>query len=230
MDRVGNDVVDLRDSRCRGKSSDARFLERVFTSEEAGVIHDAPDADRALWSAWAAKEAAFKVVTKLLGSPPPFQHSAFRFRPRKSGPGGEGTVTYRSTEIPVLIQHRPDRIHALAWHPRTPDPGRLHEEVKILPGPVPTGGAQWKGSLRGRFTEREWASVHRPASALVRLNARAHLSRLLDMEEGAIEIVCDAGLPGRMPPRVLLCGDPWQGDVSFSHHGRFLAWAFLRPE
>ncbi|MDX1568780.1 MAG: 4'-phosphopantetheinyl transferase superfamily protein, partial [Longimicrobiales bacterium] len=103
MSRVGNDVVDLRHPRCQGKSRDRRFVERVFTFEEALVIYESEDPDRAVWRAWAAKEAAFKVVSKLMGDPPPFQHSAFQFSP-------EGRVTYRGTEIPVRIEERPDRI------------------------------------------------------------------------------------------------------------------------
>ncbi|MFW6200557.1 MAG: 4'-phosphopantetheinyl transferase family protein, partial [Gemmatimonadota bacterium] len=78
MTHIGNDVVDLRDPRCRGKEADERFLRRVFTDDERRAIVEATDPAPALWIRWAAKEAGFKVVTKLLGSPPPFEHRAFR--------------------------------------------------------------------------------------------------------------------------------------------------------
>ena len=64
---VGNDVVDLDQPRCAGKAEDTRFVDRVFTAFERERIVEAPDPDRALWRRWAAKESAYKVVTKLLG-------------------------------------------------------------------------------------------------------------------------------------------------------------------
>jgi len=231
---LGNDVVDLRHPRCVGKSRDRRFLERVFTFEEAVDISDARDPDRALWWAWAAKESAFKVMSKLLGDPPPFRHSAFQFRrdsPADSTPDvARGSITYRGTRIPVLVEDRADRVHVLAWHPPSTHPPTIHSEVKFLPELEHTPDPEWEQGMRPRFTEREWGSVHRPDSALVRLNARSHLARVLDIDEGAIEIVCEEGPPGQMPPRVLLEGEEWPGDLSLSHHGRFLAWAFREPD
>ncbi|MFW6206519.1 MAG: 4'-phosphopantetheinyl transferase superfamily protein, partial [Gemmatimonadota bacterium] len=206
-----------------GKSRDRRFVERVFTFEEAVVIYDAAEPDRAVWTAWAAKEAAFKVVSKLMGDPPPFRHSAFHYSPKRR-------VTYQGTEIPVRIEERPDRVHVLAWHPRSNDPPPIHSEVKFLPELEHEHDSEWEKGLQSRFSEREWRSVHRPDSALVRLNARSHLARVLGVDETAVEIVCNEGPPGQMPPRVLLEGGEWPGDLSLSHHGRFLAWAFRVPE
>lgn len=222
---LGNDVVDLQHPRCAGKTRDRRFMERVFTFEEAHAIYDADDPERAIWIVWASKEAAFKVVSKLLGDPPLFRHSEFRFRRHPSVAPVQGTVTFQGTEIPVRIEERPDRVHALAWHP-DPVAVEIHAEVKFLPGLEHPPGPQWEKSLRPRFTDLEWRSIHRPDSALVRLNARAHLSRVLGVEETSIEIVSDEGPPGQMPPEVLVGGDEWSGDLSLSHHGRFLAWAF----
>lgn len=254
MTRVGNDVVDLRHPRCRGKSRDRRFLERVFSFEEALVICQAGDPDRALWRAWASKEAAFKVVSKLMGDPPPFEHAAFRFREDSSGsPAGSprepstpmsagstpasppptwspGSITYRGTEIPVRLEERADRVHVLAWHTGSDQAPTIHSEVKFLPELEHEHGPQWEKGLEPRFSKREWRSVHRPDSALVRLNARSHLARVLGVEEGIVEIVSDEGPPGRMPPRVLLDGEEWSGDLSLSHHGRFLAWAFTQGD
>ncbi len=75
---LGNDVVDRADTRYRDKARDDRFLRRVFAEEEEGAIRDARDPDLALWLRWTAKEAAFKSVTKFLGSPPVFHHRDFR--------------------------------------------------------------------------------------------------------------------------------------------------------
>ena len=75
---LGNDVVDLTDPRCPGKASDRRFLRRVFTEPEAAAIRESPTPDLTLWQYWAAKEAAFKAVSRLLPSPPPFEHARFQ--------------------------------------------------------------------------------------------------------------------------------------------------------
>lgn len=230
---VGNDVVDLRDPRCSGKSADQRFVERVFTDREAAGIQDAADPDRRLWLFWTAKEATFKVISKLLGSPPPFEHAAFRVRLTDEGSDDRpprGLVRYRGTEVPFLVEGAPDRIHTLAWHGHEgPGPDRISRGVRTFRRQGETESADWRSALRERFSDREWASIHTPASALVRVRARRALARFLDVEEGEVEIVSDEGPPGRTPPRVLLRGQRCRVDVSLSHHGRFLAWALAVP-
>lgn len=64
MPPVGNDIVDLKDPGNIGKSRNGRFLERVFNAEERGMIAAAARPDALLWSLWAAKEAAYKCVSR----------------------------------------------------------------------------------------------------------------------------------------------------------------------
>jgi phosphopantetheine--protein transferase-like protein len=227
--RVGNDVVDLRDRRCPGKAEDERFIKRVFTEAEAESIRSARDPDARLWLFWAAKEAGYKVISKLTGTPPVFRHDAFRVRLTHVGDpesDARGTVHYRGTEVPFLAERAPDRVHAVAWHvsDRGP-PGPLRRKVRPFRRPTERESPDWRRSLRDRFTDREWASIHSPASALVRLAARRAACQVLGVEESALEIVCDDGPPGRMPPRIMVRGEPGEHDLSISHHGRFLAWA-----
>jgi hypothetical protein len=61
---VGNDVVDLKDPENQGKSRDERFLLRAFAAEERVQIRGSEDPDALLWSFWAAKEAAYKAVSR----------------------------------------------------------------------------------------------------------------------------------------------------------------------
>jgi len=84
---VGIDVVDLRDPRAAGKAGDERFVARVLSTQEAAWVRAAAAeggrttpaaADLRLWCLWAAKEAAFKTASRMLGGPPPFHHAAFR--------------------------------------------------------------------------------------------------------------------------------------------------------
>jgi hypothetical protein len=95
-------------------------------------------------------------------------------------------------------------------------------------------------SLRDRFTDDEWGSVHSVASAHVRLRVRRRLQELLvraspgDLTRSNpapdVEILTSAHRPGRTPPRVRIDGvDRPDIDLSLSHHGRFVAWAILLP-
>ena len=65
--RVGNDVVDLTHVRTRDKSSDERFLARVFTDSERAGIRRARDPDLDVWCRWDAKEAAGRSCSRMWG-------------------------------------------------------------------------------------------------------------------------------------------------------------------
>ncbi|GMV06006.1 MAG: hypothetical protein AMXMBFR53_22830 [Gemmatimonadota bacterium] len=216
---VGNDVVDLTDPRTRDKHRDERFVARVLSEEERGILAAAPDPATELWRLWAAKEAAYKVVSKLLGEPPVFVHAAF---PVTWAAGAArrraGLVEHGEVRIPVEVGWDEARVHAVAVSPG----------VEVAPeAEVAEAGDASLEELLGRLTSREADAVHSPASASVRLAARRDLARRLDVEEARLEIVCAPGVTGRRPPRVLLDGHPATADVSLSHHGRWIAWAIL---
>jgi len=61
---VGNDVIDLTDPENIGKSRDRRFCRRVFNNDELALISASSQPDTILWAIWAAKEAAYKVVSR----------------------------------------------------------------------------------------------------------------------------------------------------------------------
>lgn len=139
---VGNDVVDLAAPRTHGRAADVRFVERVCDPREIDVIGAAVDPDLELWCHWAAKEAGYKMVSKLLGAPPPFAHRRFRVEWRRTGapPGGDGGAAIRvgrvlyeagagggaaatgsgTLEAPVRVHLLPDRaLHAMGLLPAT---------------------------------------------------------------------------------------------------------------
>lgn len=231
---VGNDVVDLADPRCVAKHEDVRFLRRVFAGEEREAIATAPEPAHALWLRWAAKESAYKVVSKARGAPFPFTHGAFVV---ESELGRDGVVRHEGVAIPFRVARSDGPLHVVALDPALARwPGdREGEGEPILvtgvesspatrPGPPAPG---WQAFLDEHFSERERRSVWGTPSARVRLAARSHLGRLLGVEERRLEIVCRAGGPGRSPPAVLLDGEPAPADVSLSHHGRWVGWALL---
>jgi phosphopantetheine--protein transferase-like protein len=68
--------VDLAEPGVAGKERDRRFVDRVFTPAERVRILEAAAPTIALWKTWTAKEAAFKVASKLR-SRLVFRHQAF---------------------------------------------------------------------------------------------------------------------------------------------------------
>jgi phosphopantetheinyl transferase (holo-ACP synthase) len=238
---VGNDIVDLGDPRCSGKARDLRFLKRVCHAEEMSRILSARDADLSLWIHWAAKEAAFKVVSKALGAPPVFTHRLFRVcstpDPVSSAPIGSfssGTVEYEGHRVAYYAAVSAQRVHVIAHS--SDGPGLLSHASTLQTGEAGVGHGSDSMEARvqpfdlvldERFTSRERASIHSHASAYVRLLARTALANTLGVEENRLEVVCGAQPTGRVPPTVYLDGRPAPVDLTLSHHGRLVGWAFV---
>jgi phosphopantetheinyl transferase (holo-ACP synthase) len=243
---VGNDVVDLEQPRSRGKARHERFVARVFADDEQRAIRTSEDPDVELWSRWTAKEAAYKVISKLLPRPPVFAHRAFRTSwhrhdepPNDVARTGDGTrrtirrgvVRYESLEVEVSVTRSAGTLHALA----ASDPRGLREGPAAARSEVEAlglEGAPWSMSLadlRAGLSELELEAVHSRQSAAVRLGARAALADHLSLPEARIQIVCDPGQLGLRPPRVLIDGQRSAADVSLSHDGDWIAWATWVP-
>ena len=235
---VGNDVVDLADGRTVGKASDVRFLKRIFNEEERAAIAVAASPDLELWLRWAAKETAYKAVSKLLGTPPTFAHRTFvvSLAPEDEGAGARrsrsGSVQYDSTIVHVEANWDPQTVHTVGWTGEAPlgvGGAGLNPRLERLD----EAGAVWsfgRAQLEDRLTTRELEAVHSRASAAVRIAAREAIAENLAIDEARLQIVCSPGKPGRRPPFVLLDEEPSAVDVSLSHDGDWIAWAFaLRP-
>jgi hypothetical protein len=239
---LGNDIVDLSDPRHTGKARDDRFLQRVFSHKEREDIHAAESQDRALWNRWAGKEAAFKTISKSLGVPPTFIHPDFQvtiFGPAgPRGPAAEagavpdspvtrfGQVRYGDFRLPLRIESVGTALHAVTW---IPDPG--HDMPPFIWGSQKAPGpkAGWKEELEPRFSQQEWGCVSHRHSALARLAARRAIASSMSVEEDVLEIRCGPGKPGRRIPQVFLRGEEVSVDLTLSHHGQLLAWAYLVP-
>ena len=247
--RLGNDVVDLTSPRCLGKASHTRFLERVFSPGEREILGSLPSADQnpALWLFWAGKEAIFKSATKALGAPPVFRHPRFQVRfdsyeirrlapaPPKSAPASTISGWGRYEDLAFTIRGRIEagHLHALAWiqKPQGRSPEVVWEAVRREGAPR-EGRVDAPEKLRRRFTPQEWACISHEASARTRLAARKALADALGVEEGRLEIRCASGKAGRRIPQAYLDGAPIPVDLTLSHDGPAMAWAFqpYRPQ
>jgi phosphopantetheine--protein transferase-like protein len=235
---VGNDVVDLANPRTEGRGSDDRFIARVFDETEQEAIRAEGGSDVELWSRWAAKEAAFKAISKVIGVPPAFLHRTFRVE-WSNGRGGEtaqddpeevlvrqGLVRHGDYAAEVTVGLRPGAVHAVAACTPQGRPAAVKVRGHVARLVDPKG--RWSGSLEdllGRFSEREADAVRSVESAAVRLGAREDVARLLGVAEERVQIVCDPGQASRRPPRIIVDGSPAFADISLSHDGGWIAWA-----
>jgi len=216
-----------------------RFLDRVFHPREASHILGATDPDRALWIMWTAKEAAYKVFSKILSEKPVFGHARFVVRltahPNRPGSGFSisGSVSFEDHTVPFRCAADEQRIHTIAWSGANPDGDP--PDFEIATGEAHVAGRVSDGIdahrpfdllLTERFTARERSSIHSAPSAYVRLFARAALAEALDVDEKRLEVVCGDQPTGRTPPRLYLDGRESPLDVSLSHHGARVGWAY----
>jgi phosphopantetheinyl transferase (holo-ACP synthase) len=104
---VGNDVVDLRDPKARSAAKSDRLVERVLCRRERSRLAHAPDPTAMLWTAFGAKEAAYKIVAKLLPG------TIFAYKKFEVGPGLD-EVCYEDLRLHLWIDANEDRVHAVA--------------------------------------------------------------------------------------------------------------------
>lgn len=64
---IGNDVVDINQSRLESNRHRKGFLEKLFSVQEQEIIHKAPDAEQMTWRLWSMKEAAYKIYNRQTG-------------------------------------------------------------------------------------------------------------------------------------------------------------------
>lgn len=205
---VGNDVVDLRDPENQPEAIHPRFDDRVFTWGERARILAAGSPHRMRWLLWAAKESAYKVARKL--------DSRVYFSPRAFSvriPGGEteapdpflAEVSHPFGQFQVCLQGTDEWVHAVA----------------SVSG-IGVAKANWELRSMGRGAARRIPGLE--ASARVRQLARSALASALSAVPSDLVIAAAA----KRVPRVTWRGRRLPVDLSFSHHGRFVACAWGR--
>ncbi|MDP3937296.1 MAG: 4'-phosphopantetheinyl transferase superfamily protein [Deltaproteobacteria bacterium] len=197
---VGNDVVDLFDAETDLDALHQRFAERVFAGDERRTILSSADPRLALWTYWAAKESAYKVVRKI-DRDAIFAPSAFavEIEGRDGARRLRGSVRYGRRRIGLKVQQSGAWIHALAT---LGSPGS-HADFVL-----------------SAVTRRP---PRRDPSAAARAGAVRALSRELGLPLEGLRIA------RTRPPAVLLRGRDIGLDLSLSHHGRWTAYAAALP-
>ncbi len=106
---MGDDVIDLSDPSIAMSHTRARVVERVCCDLERAALGAATDPKRLLWSFFAAKEAAYKVVASSVTPPPAFAYRQFVVSPDLR------SVTYEDRVFALQIEGDDRYLHAVAW-------------------------------------------------------------------------------------------------------------------
>jgi 4'-phosphopantetheinyl transferase superfamily len=224
---VGNDIIDLTAPRLGDRAHDQRLWDRVLDPSERSRVEHSADSSTAFLRHWAAKEAAFKALSKAAGRPPVFAHRSFVADLDEES--DSGALRYGTGVCTIRLECSSDVIHALAWTgaARERASGWTHAGFSDALDPRTPGSWVLDTELAELLHPDERPSVRHAASAWARILAREALSGALGCPKDSIAILGDPEAPGRAPPRVRIEGYDPAPDLSLSHHGRLVAWAFL---
>ena len=203
MPTVGNDVVDLKEPANAGKSSESRFLKKILTNAETDLIRNAENPDAALWSHWACKETAYKIVKKS------FPGTAFlprqwqvTFNKRESTHSDGEVAISGHDSVFIRLFTNPQYIHCIgADVPIALE--KLIWSVEDLP-------------------EKE----ENNPSLYLRYCLGQRLARYYSLNSHQIKIKRTRKNGELQPPRVYIGGNKTDIDISLSHDGRFIAYAY----
>ena len=203
MPTVGNDVVDLKEPANAEKSREPRFLKKILTDAEIEFVLNEENPDAALWSCWAGKETAYKVIKK--------SFSDAAFLPR------QWTVTFNDPQVKytngeVII----------------PGKGSVYIRLFFNSDYVHCVGADSLTALDKliwsveALTEKE---KNNP-SLYLRNCLGQKLTEHFSLSFRRIEIKRKRENGELLPPRVYVDGEKTNIDISLSHDGRFVAYAY----
>lgn len=217
MPHIGNDIVDLTSQPNGQKSTDSRFLRKILTDTEIEQVRSSGDPDAALWSFWACKEAAYKVIQK--------QTSGAAFVPRRwsvcfqasvNSPVGLQTLKedYRDGAVfvpgfdAVYVRLFPffSYLHCIAVDAFCVM-DNIIAHVDRMPDQETSGGAD--------------------PSLFARVRLVRSLAAALQLPEEDMRIIRETKDGGLMPPRLYIAGVPSGIEISISHDGDYIAYAYI---
>jgi phosphopantetheinyl transferase (holo-ACP synthase) len=195
--------VDLREPANAEKSRESRFLKKILTNAEIEFVQNAKNPDLALWSHWACKETAYKVVKKSLSDaaflPRQWQVT---FNKRESiHSDGEVTIPGHDS-VYIRLFSNSNYVHCVGADVLT-SLDKLIWSVEALPEEERINPSLYLRNCLGQSLAKHFS--------LNSHNIKIKRTR----ENGEIQ-----------PPHVYLNGSKTDIDISLSHDGRFVAYAF----
>ncbi|MCH6559653.1 4-phosphopantetheinyl transferase family protein [candidate division KSB1 bacterium] len=225
---LGNDIVDLNEAGITGKFYSARFVERVFSREEKSAISLSENPDLTLWMFWAAKETAYKIISKITG-PPVFSYKKFKttFRKKISKSKSKFEVVYDARQFQIELTTNINYIHAVGAHANTSElPNYLLSEKVHQVTQSELRDWQNRNSWPEHFTKEELVSIHHAESALVRFHCKKLVAKELKIAPSRLQIIRPSKARRPQPPFLLLDNKQTEIDISLSHHGLWLGFCF----
>jgi hypothetical protein len=199
---VGNDVVDLKEPANAGKSRDSRFLKKILTDAEIEFVRNAENPEAALWSFWACKETAYKVIKKS------FPDAAFTprrwqtvFHQSRSELSQGEVIIPEKGGVFIRLFSNPQYVHCVgADNFKALD--KLIWSVDAVPEEVINQSIFLRHCLGQTLAQYFSLNFHQ-----IKIKRKR--------ENGELQ-----------PPRVYVDGRKTDIDISLSHDGRFVAYTF----
>ena len=194
-----------------------RYLKKILADDEIEQVSTSSDPDETLWSLWACKEAAFKVMKKIAGDPAfvPRRWFVFLQPDRENGEGHDhprnrqftGVIQIpRLRDIPCLLYATSAYIHCVA----ADNPDALAQSVQ---------------AVNALPRKREYPESD--ASQFGRSCLAGRLENIFSGTAGSVEIRRAEEDGVLRPPAAYFNDAPAQVDVSLSHDGQWVAYALV---
>lgn len=211
MKHAGNDIIDLASPFVWGRSADSRYVRRVLLPDEEASLTHARDPDILFWMFWASKEAAYKAVSKIspLVTSSPLKYS-LTLDASCSAKLRTGVVSTPGPPVAVTLFRGNGFIHCIGIT------GTSHPEKKLT-----------HGVLRiDHLKSPDFESSSSMESGYVRAVVKKKLESCLFRDMGEVFITGAPFRKGISYPEVYLNHRRTAVDLSLSHDGRFVAYAF----
>ena len=219
-------------------------MQKVFTAAEQQCIlsSSAIAPNTLLWLLWAAKEAAFKIIAKIIQQPAfihtKFQTSAIEINNQQ----GQMIVQYEQYAMHIYTVITHNYIHAYgalgdfttldALEPvdaldafNVLDSFDKYADAKLTTNNNLDILTQLNVSARQITTEEQNAANSTP-STIIRMALKNSLAHSLHQQPDELQIVRASANNRMQPPYLLINGAPSTVNLSLSHHGDWIAWAF----
>jgi len=207
LPHIGNDIVDLREPANARKSRDSRFLKKILTDAEIEFVQSAENPDKALWSCWACKETAYKIIKK--------SRMQAAFLPR------QWAVIFNKSKSTYV-----DGAIAI------PPAQTLYFRLFSRAGYIHSVGTDCKDALEKTICNvvalpRQDNGGKPEASLFLRDCLTQSIARHFHLKSNDIKINRIKENGELQPPYLFVKGKKSDIDISLSHDGRFVAYAFL---
>lgn len=209
MSCIGNDVVDWKHPTNLNKSRDFRYLKKILTSAEIEFVCNSENPDKALWSFWACKETAYKTIRKSYAGLPflPRQWSVLVNVHNRMFTEGEVIIAGADPVFVRIFDLPAGCLHCLGADNLT-DLDGINWGIETLPE-FSSGEDNESSSFGRRCLTRKLAYFYQ-----------------LNFQELEVRRAKEGG--ELQPPQLYYENKKTPFDISLSHDGKFVAYAFLK--